>query len=63
MELVDLPISKLIEAWWNPNRMDPAMLTRLKRSITRFDLVDNLVVRKLEEGAYEVLSGNQRLQD
>ena len=34
------------------------MLARLKKSIKRFDLV----VRKLEEGAYEVLSGNQRLQ-
>ena len=62
MELVDLPISQLIEAWWNPNRMDPVMLARLRKSITRFDLVDNLVVRKMEEGAYEVLSGNQRLQ-
>ena len=38
------------------------MLARLKNSITRFDLVDNLVVRKLKEDAYEVLSGNQRLQ-
>ncbi len=62
MNIVDLPISKLIEAWWNPNYMDPAMLARLKNSITRFDLVDNLVVRKLEEDAYEVLSGNQRLR-
>ena len=62
MELVDLPISQLNEAWWNPNRMDPVMLARLRKSITRFDLVDNLVVRKLEEDAYEVLSGNQRLQ-
>ena len=61
MQLVDLPISQLIEAWWNPNRMDPVMLARLRKSITRFDLVDNLVVRKLEEDAYEVLSGNQRL--
>ena len=62
MNIVDLPITQLIEAWWNPNRMDPVMLARLKKSITRFDLVDNLVVRKLEEDAYEVLSGNQRLQ-
>ena len=62
MDVVDLPISQLVEAWWNPNRMDPVMLARLKKSITRFDLVDNLVVRKLEEDAYEVLSGNQRLR-
>ena len=62
MDLVDIPISQLVEAWWNPNQMDPAMLARLKESITRFDLVDNLAVRRLEEGAYEILSGNQRLQ-
>ena len=62
MNLVDLPISQLIEACWNPNRIDSAMLSKLLRSITKFGMVGNLVVRPMPDGPFEVLSGNQRLQ-
>jgi ParB family chromosome partitioning protein len=58
----ELPLEQLKEAPWNPNRMDEAMLQKLRESLTRFGLVPNLVVRPLEENSYEVLSGNQRLQ-
>ena len=61
MNVVELPISKLVEASWNPNRMDEAMLSKLRQSITRFGLVGNLVVRPMSDGLFEVLSGNQRL--
>ncbi len=62
MQIVDIPVSQLKEASWNPNRMDAVMMTRLKTSITRFGLVENLVVRTLGDGTYEVLSGNHRLK-
>jgi ParB family chromosome partitioning protein len=42
--------------------MDEAMLQKLRESLTRYGLVQNLVVRPLGEDCYEVLSGNQRLQ-
>jgi ParB family chromosome partitioning protein len=58
----ELPLEQLKEAPWNPNQMDEAMLQKLRESLTRFGLVQNLVVRPLEEDCYEVLSGNQRLQ-
>ena len=38
------------------------MMARLSESISRHGLVQNLVVRPLGGGTYEVLSGNQRLQ-
>jgi ParB family chromosome partitioning protein len=60
METVDLPLSKLHEAAWNPNAMDEAMLIHLRESIHRFGLVVPLVVRPIEDD-FEVLSGNQRL--
>jgi ParB family chromosome partitioning protein len=41
--------------------MAEAMLSRLRESLTRYGLVQNLVVRPLEGDCYEVLSGNQRL--
>ena len=36
--------------------LSEGMLARLKESITRYGLVTNLVVRKLEDDSYEVLS-------
>ncbi|MFC2066829.1 ParB/RepB/Spo0J family partition protein [Chloroflexota bacterium] len=62
MNLIELPINKLREAPWNPNQMDAATLTRLSESLSRYGLVEPLVVRPEEEGLYEVLSGNQRLK-
>jgi ParB family transcriptional regulator, chromosome partitioning protein len=61
MKIVELPIEQLHEASWNPNEMDLAMTSRLRESICRYGLVENLVVRQISEGNYEVLSGNQRL--
>jgi ParB family chromosome partitioning protein len=61
VKTVDLPVSQLHEAPWNANRMDAPMMARLKESIRRYGLVQNLVVRKTRLDYYEVLSGNQRL--
>ncbi len=61
MHIVDLPLHQLKEAPWNPNKMDDAMQDRLRESIRRYGLVENLVVRPTGENCYEVLSGNQRL--
>ncbi|MFQ5874640.1 MAG: ParB/RepB/Spo0J family partition protein [Dehalococcoidia bacterium] len=61
MDLVELPLSDLREAPWNPNIMSPEMLARLERSIARYGVVENLVVRPVGDG-FEVLSGNQRLK-
>lgn len=62
MKVIELPLSALREAPWNPNRMDQPMLGRLRESLSRYGLVGNLVVRSLGDGQYEVLSGNQRLK-
>jgi ParB family chromosome partitioning protein len=62
VKVVDIPIEKLKEAPWNPNRMDEGMLRRLRASVEKYGVVHNLVVRPLSKDAYEVLSGNQRLK-
>jgi len=61
MDVIDLPLDRLKPAPWNPNAMDAAMTARLRESLDRFGLVENLVVRPIGGGAYEVLNGNQRL--
>lgn len=60
MEIIELPVEALKEASWNVNQIDHAMLQRLRSSINKYGLVQNLVVRPIGN-TYEVLSGNQRL--
>ena len=62
MKVVDLPIDQLREAPWNPNEMDPGMMARLRESIARFGVVENLVVRPIGNGHFEVIGGNHRLR-
>lgn len=62
MKVVDLPTQTLQEAPWNPNRMGEAMLEKLRTSIKRYGIVENLVVRPVGKDGHEVLSGNQRLR-
>ena len=61
MEIAELPLDRLKQAAWNPNAMDAQGLARLQESIRRYGWVVPLVVRPLENGNYEVMSGNQRL--
>lgn len=62
MQIIDLDITKIGEASWNPNEMDEPMLARLRGSIIRYGLVENLVVRPVGNELHEVLSGNHRLR-
>ena len=62
MKVIEIPVSELREAPWNPNVMDPGMTEHLRESISQFGLVENLVVRPMKDGTYQVLSGNQRFK-
>src|SRR5437588_3536274 len=59
-----IPLKRLVEADWNANRVKPVMLARIRRSLERFGVVENLVARPHPEqaGLLEVLSGNHRLR-
>lgn len=60
----ELPIAKLRPADWNANRVSKSLLAKIRKSIETFGFVENLVARPHpdEDGAFEVLSGNHRLQ-
>ena len=62
MEVTDISLELLWEAPWNANVMDEPMRRHLRESFSRYGLVCNLVVRPLFDGAYEGLSGKQRLK-
>lgn len=61
MEIIELPLCKLLPAPWNANQMDEVMLNRLKESVKRYGVVENLVVRKMTNDTFEIIGGNQRL--
>ena len=61
MNVVELPLTSITAPAWNPNRMDPAMHTRLRRSIERYGVVVPLVVRSAGPGTYQAVNGAQRL--
>ncbi len=54
----------LAEAEWNANRVPPSLLARVRRSLTEFGVVENLVARPhpSRPGVFEVISGNHRLR-
>jgi len=64
LQAVEVPVERLVEASWNPNRLSEKLLIKLRRSISEFGVVENLVVRPHPDGSgrLEVLSGNQRLR-
>jgi len=62
MKIVELSCSNLREAPWNPNHMEGTILERLMESLSRYGLVEPLVVRPTDDSLYEVLSGNQRFK-
>lgn len=62
MKVLEIPIEKLRGAPWNCNRMSVVMQEKLKASIVKYGMVQNLVVRPSGEDSFEVLSGNQRLE-
>jgi DNA modification methylase len=64
VEVREIPLSLLVEAPWNANRVPAGILERVRRSLCEFGIVENLVARPHPEqaGMFEVISGNHRLR-
>jgi hypothetical protein len=60
----ELPLELLDEAGWNANRVSKPVLERIRRSLSEYGVVENLVARPhpSEAGRFEVISGNHRLR-
>lgn len=55
-----LPIDKLVKADWNYKKDDEDKKEKLKNNIKINGQVENIIVRQLETGFYEVVNGNHR---
>lgn len=57
------PVEILEKAEWNYKEEDEFMSQQLRNNIKRIGLVENLQVRKLETGYYQVINGNHRYDE
>ena len=55
-------VGQLTLAPWNYKTDDPDMLEKLKANIKKNGMIENLIVRTLDDGTIEVVNGNHRLQ-
>jgi len=60
-KFVLIEVSKLTKAPWNYKEEDEALQEKLKESIKRLGQVENIQIRELDTGFYEVIDGNHRL--
>lgn len=58
---VSLPVADLVKADWNYKVADEDLKSKLKENIRTNGFIENLIVRELPNGKYEVVNGNHRL--
>jgi hypothetical protein len=58
---VRLPLSWLVKAEWNYKTDDAAKAKKLAANIKKNGLIQNLIVRQLKNGKFEIANGNHRL--
>jgi len=56
------PIDQLVEADWNYKEEDEDKEIKLMNNIKQNGQVENLIIRELDTGFYEVVNGNHRLK-
>lgn len=57
----EIPIDKLVKAHWNYKENNQELAEKLANNIKRNGQIENIIVRELETGFYEVVNGNHRL--
>lgn len=57
---IELPLNKLVKADWNYKVDDAALLEKLKNNLKRNGQIENIIVRVLPTGFYEIVNGNHR---
>ncbi|MBF0102211.1 MAG: ParB N-terminal domain-containing protein [Desulfobacterales bacterium] len=59
-EYRELTIDQLVKADWNYKKDNDSLLAKLKENIRKNGQIENLVVRELGSGLYEIVNGNHR---
>jgi len=62
INIVYVPVKELRPATYNPRKISPEALAQLKESITRFEMVDPVIVNAAPKRKNVVIGGHQRLR-
>ena len=57
----DIEVSKLVKAKWNYKEENDTLTNKLLANIKKNGQVENLLIREIDNGKYEVVNGNHRL--
>lgn len=57
-----IPLEQLVKADWNYKTDNPQLIEKLKENMKRNGQIENLLVRQLDTGYYEVVNGNHRFE-
>jgi len=60
LKLVAVRVDAVQKNPWNPNRMTDETFEKEKRSILEHGFIDPITVRELEDGAFQIIDGEQR---
>ena len=60
-KFISIDINKLVKADWNYKNEDKFKAEKLRSNIKRNGQIENIIVRELDTGYYEVCNGNHRL--
>lgn len=60
---IEIPLKKLRKAAWNYKNDNPEKAVQLRGNLERNSQMENLIVRELGKGLYEVVNGNHRLDE
>jgi len=60
-KVIEIPVNKLKKADWNYKKDDEILLNKLINNIKKNGQIENLIVRELPDGYFEVINGNHRL--
>lgn len=59
---LEISIEKLVPANWNYKTDDERLLQKLINNINKNGQIENIIVRELSDGKYEVVNGNHRFK-
>lgn len=57
-KVIEIPVNKLKKADWNYKKDDEILLNKLINNIKKNGQIENLIVRELPDGYFEVINGN-----
>lgn len=58
---IDIPIDMLVKANWNYKLNDDELHNKLLENFKRNGQIENIIVRQLDTGFFEIINGNHRL--